>query len=201
MPSDVGAPGTGGGRRWELTPAALASLLAFLGPEEEAAARAYERIRRRLLKIFEWRGCDRPEELTDETFDRVARKLAEGLEVEADDPLRYFCGVAYRVFKEVLREEQKGRSALAEIRRLPPPAAADPEAERRLGCLDACLGEVEPAQRDLVLRYHAGDGRERIDDRHALAEELDVPLNALRIRVHRLRVKLEACVRACLSAK
>jgi DNA-directed RNA polymerase specialized sigma24 family protein len=201
MPSDVGAPGTGGGRRWELTPTALASLLAFLGPEEEAAARAYERIRRRLLKIFEWRGCDRPEELTDETFDRVARKLADGLEVEADDPLRYFCGVAYRVFKEVLREEQKARSALAEIRHLPPPAAADPEAERRLGCLDVCLGELGPARRDLLLRYHAGDGRERIDDRQALAEELDVPLNALRIRVHRLRVKVEACVRDCLSSK
>lgn len=202
MASDPGARGTGGERRWELTPEALASLLAFLGPEEEAAARVYERIRRRLVQLFVWRGCERPEELADETFDRVARKLAEGLEVEAEDPLRYFCGVAYRVFKEVLREQQKERAALAEIRHLPPPpAGADPEAVSRLDCLDLCLDGVEPAQRDLILRYHTGDGRERIDNRHALAEELEVPLNALRIRVHRLRVKIEACVRDCLKVK
>jgi DNA-directed RNA polymerase specialized sigma24 family protein len=201
MASDAGAPETDGERRWELTPQALASLLAFLGPEEEAAARVYERIRRRLVQIFEWRGCARPEELTDETFNRVAHKLADGLEVEAEDPLRYFCGVAYRVFKEVLREQQKERQALAEIRHLPPPAAADPEAESRLGCLDLCLDGVETGQRDLILRYHTGDGRERIGNRQALAEELEVPLNALRIRVHRLRVKIEACVRDCLKVK
>lgn len=201
MASDAGARGTGGERRWELTPEALASLLAFLGPEEEAAARVYERVRRRLVQILEWRGCARPEELADETFDRVAHKLAGGLEVEAEDPLRYFCGVAYRVLKEVLREQQKERAALAEIRHLPAPAGADPEAERRLGCLDRCLDGVESRQRDLILRYHTGDGRERIDNRQALAEELEVPLNALRIRVHRLRVKIEACVRDCLKVK
>lgn len=200
MASDAGARGTGE-RRWELTPEALASLLAFLGPEEEEAARVYQQIRKRLVQIFEWRGCARPEELTDETFDRVARKLADGLEVEAEDPLRYFCGVAYRVFKEVLREQQKERRALAEIRHLPPPPGADPEAESRLECLDLCLDGVESTQRDLILRYHTGDGRERIDNRQALAEELEMPLNALRIRVHRLRVKIEACVRDCLKVK
>lgn len=201
MSSDAGARGTGDQRSWELTPEALASLLGFLGPDEEVAARAYERIRTRLVQIFEWRGCARPEELTDETFDRVTRKLVGGLEVEAEDPLRYFCGVAYRVFKEVLREEQKERAALAEVRHLPPPAGADPEAESRMGCLDLCLDRIEPPQRDLILRYHTGDGRERIDNRQALAEELEVPLNALRIRAHRLRAKLEACVRDCVKVK
>ena len=201
MTSDAGAPGPGEERRWELTPEALASLLAFLGPDEDEAARAYERIRRRLVQIFDWRGCQRPEELADETFNRVAHKLAGGLEVEAADPLRYFCGVAYRVFKEVLREQQREREALAEVRHMPPPAGADPEAEPRLVCLDDCLSGIGDHQRELMLRYHTGDGRERIDNRHALAEELELPLNALRIRVHRLRVKLEACVRDCLKVK
>lgn len=201
MTSDAGARGPGEERRWELTPEALASLLAFLGPDEDEAAQAYERIRRRLVQIFDWRGCQRPEEMADETFNRVAHKLAGGLEVEAADPLRYFCGVAYRVFKEVLREQQREREALAEVRHMPPPAAADPEDEPHLACLDDCLSGFGELQRELILRYHTGDGRERIDNRQALAEELEVPLNALRIRVHRLRVKLEACVRDCLKVK
>jgi DNA-directed RNA polymerase specialized sigma24 family protein len=201
MTSNAGARGPGEERRWELTPEALASLLAFLGPDEDEAARAYERIRRRLVQIFDWRGCPRPEELADETFNRVAHKLAGGLEVEAEDPLRYFCGVAYRVFKEVLREKQREREALAEVRHMPPPAGNDSEEETRLVCLDDCLSGIGDNQREMMLRYHTGDGRKRIDSRHALAEELEVPLNALRIRVHRLRVKLEACVRDCLKVK
>lgn len=200
MSSDPGAHGTDE-RRWELTPGALARLLEFLGPDETAAARAYERIRARLVRIFEWRGCRRAEELADETFDRVARKLGAGLEVEADDPLAYFCGVAYRVFKEVLREDQREREALAEVRYLPPPAGADAESRRRLDCLDDCLENVETRQREMILRYHAGRGRARIANRQALAEELELPLNALRIRVHRLRRKIEACVRDCLKVK
>jgi DNA-directed RNA polymerase specialized sigma24 family protein len=190
----------GGEHRWRLTAEALASLLDFLGPDRNEAGRAYERIRRRLVQILEWQGCARPEELADETFDRVAHKLAGGLEVQAEDPLRYFCGVAYRVLKEVLREEQKERAALAEVRHLPP-AAADDEAERLLDCLDGCLTAVGEPRRRLLLRYHAGEGRERIDDRRALAAELGLPLNALRIRVHRLRAKIETCVLDCMKVK
>lgn len=204
MASEAGARArTGvvrGERRWRLTAEALASLLDFLGPDRHEAGRAYERIRRRLVQILEWSGCARPEELADETFDRVAHKLAGGLEVQAEDPLRYFCGVAYRVLKEVLREEQKERAALAEVRHLPP-AAADGEDERLLDCLDDCLTSIGEPRRRLLLRYHAGEGRERIDDRRALAEELGLPLNALRIRVHRLRAKIETCVLDCMKVK
>ncbi|MBL8114745.1 MAG: hypothetical protein JNK60_17825, partial [Acidobacteria bacterium] len=48
----------------------------------------------------------------------------------------------------------------------------------------------------LLLRYYQGDGASRIENRKALADELHVPMNALRIRVHRLRERLERCVTA-----
>lgn len=200
MSTDVG-PDRPAGNRWELTPEALASLLSFLGDDPNESGRHYELVRKRLIRIFAWRGWPRPEELADETFNRVAHKLAGGLEIEAEDPLRFFCGVAYRVAKEVMRSHQRERETLAEVRHLPPPVAADAENEERLTCLDDCLDHVGDRQRDMILRYHAGVGRERIDGRRALAEELGVPLNALRIRAHRLREALESCVRDCLKVK
>lgn len=200
MSSDPGPERPAGGR-WELTPEALASLLSYLGDDQEEAGRHYELVRKRLIRIFAWRGWEQPEELADETFNRVAHKLAGGLEIEAEDPLRFFCGVAYRVAKEVQRGRQRERESLAEVRHLPPPAAADPESEERMTCLDDCLDQVGERQREMILRYHAGVGRERIDGRRALADELGVPLNALRIRAHRLRESLERCVRDCLKVK
>ena len=80
-----------------LTPEGLAGLLSRLHPDPAEAAVLYEQIRRRLIRMFAWRGCGQAEDLADETFDRVARRLLEGATIDTPDPYRYFCGVAYRV--------------------------------------------------------------------------------------------------------
>ena len=53
-------------------------MLAELHPDIERAGEQYEKIRRKLLKLFEWRGCAHAEECADETFNRVAQKICEG---------------------------------------------------------------------------------------------------------------------------
>jgi DNA-directed RNA polymerase specialized sigma24 family protein len=183
----------------ELTPEGFEVLLAQLDPDREKAGQRYEIIRRKLIRLFEWRGCTSSEDLTDETFKRVARRLAEGVELRSNDPYGYFCGVAHLVFKEVLRRSQREQRAL-ESGGWPPPGccsdAEEPE-DRRLACLRRCLDLLPREKRDLVLRYH--QGQSNIDNRQALARELNIPLNALRIRVHRLRRKLEDCVAHCLK--
>ena len=77
------------GRAWE----ELCRLAGFQ-PDREAAGARYEQLRRRLLAIFSYRHCPHPEELADETLDRVARKLRElGGEFIGSDPARYVFGV------------------------------------------------------------------------------------------------------------
>ena len=76
------------------------------------------------------------------------------------------------------------------------PARSTPsDAERQLACLDECVQTFPPPTRELLLRYHAERGRTR----QQLADELGLPLNALRIRMFRARVALERCVTACLE--
>src|SRR5262249_12867895 len=82
----------------------------------------------------------------------------------------------------------------------PAPPEADPDHERRRDCLDRCLDRLGRARRNLVLRYYKEDGQSKIGDRKKLAEELGVDRNALRIRVYRIRAKLETCIESCLAA-
>jgi DNA-directed RNA polymerase specialized sigma24 family protein len=192
-----------------LTPEAFYALLTQLNPDRDRAGEIYETIRRKLVRLFEWRGCGSPEDLTDETINRVARRLAEGVELRSSDPYGYFCGVAHLVYKEVLRRASREHRAIVEGGGWPPASFEDggESSDRRLDCLRRCLGQLTPDQRDLVLRYHQGrsdqgknePGDNNIRNRQKLADEAGIPMNALRIRVHRLRRKLESCVHACLS--
>src|SRR5204863_6195928 len=58
-----------------LTRESFEILLAQLDPDRERAGELYETIRRKLIRLFEWRGCACPEDLADETFNRGARQL------------------------------------------------------------------------------------------------------------------------------
>jgi DNA-directed RNA polymerase specialized sigma24 family protein len=174
-----------------LTPAEFDALLAMLHRDREVAGQIYEGIRNRLIRMFEWRRCAHPEDLADETFNRVARKSAEGLALQRSDPYAYFCGVAHHVFQESARREQR-ENRFRESGDWPPSAPPEDEPDLRLEHLRQCLETLAADQKRLLLRYH--EDQQRIRSRKILCDELGIPMNALRIRVHRLRKKVEACV-------
>ena len=178
----------------ELTGEAFDALLASLDADREKAGERYEAIRGKLVRLFEWRGCESPETLADKTLNRVARRLAEG--VDPTNLQGYIYGVAHLVHKEEMRRMAREQKAL-DAGSWPPPQHDDEPDDRRLDCIRKCLEKLPPDQRRLVLEYYRGD--DNIRARRALCQELgDIPINALRIRVHRVRRKLESCVQACL---
>lgn len=184
----------------ELTGARLAKLLAALDPDPDKAGQLYEKIRRKLITLFDWRGAADPQQLADDTIDRVARKLEGGIEIASADPYRYFSGVAAFVFRETLkaRKTVSFNSAIA----VDPPVEVEEATEEhdiRMSCLDRCLGLLPAEQRDLILAYHEGDKRDRIQNRASLATRLGLTQTALRIRVHRIRENLEGCMADCLD--
>lgn len=177
-----------------LTPEGFEALLKFLDPDDrEHAGELYETSRRRLVRLFRWRGVGIPEDLADETINRAARRIAEGVKVT--EPYSYFCGIAYRVYQEVLRREKKEKPP--DVDEWPPrPPDEEEDVDERLECLRRCLDRLPEDQRILVLRYHQDE--DHIRSRQELSRDLGIPMNALRIRVHRVRKKLEDCVRDCL---
>jgi DNA-directed RNA polymerase specialized sigma24 family protein len=192
---------------WILTQEAFDRLLARLDPDLERGGQRYESIRRGLITFFECRGSSSPEDHADETINRVARRLMEGKEIYTGNPADYFYGVARYVLKE--HWSAPSAASLDSPASVPHPSQ-DPEElgerhferrrdEQRLDCLERCLDELAPKDRDLIGAYYQGETSVKIQNRKQLAEKLAIPLNALRIRALRIREKLEACVAQCMD--
>jgi len=178
-------------KEWILTQESFDALLSWLDPNREAAGRKYETIRCRLIKIFACRGCFEPEDLADETINRVTNKLKD---IETDftgEPALYFYGVANKVHLEYLRRKP--------VPTLPPPRSNTAEIELEHHCLDRCVEKLGPDNRSLVLEYYQDEKQAKIEHRKLLAERLGIALNALRIRAHRLRATLQRCLEDCLE--
>lgn len=184
-------------------------LLTQFDPDVNRAGEEYEFVRRGMIKYFECHGCASAFELADETIDRIARKIVEGVQIQEGKLHAYCYGVARNVFHEHLRRPDRDQPA---IELLPPHRhpSEDPielsrrrseqsELERRLVCLEVCVNLLPPEARKIMLSYYEGKRGARIRNRKLLAETIGVEMNSLRLRVHRVREKLEACLIDCLA--
>ena len=178
-------------KNWVLTQESFDALLDWLDPQREQAGQKYEDIRRRLIKIFTSRGCFEPEDLADETINRVTSKLRQIEDDFTGDHARYFYGVANKVHLEYLRRKPVQ----------PPPVLllTSDEVEQEFECLERCMEQLTPENRELVLQYYQEEKQAKIDHRKMLAEKLSIAVNALRIRACRIRASLLQCVQACLK--
>jgi DNA-directed RNA polymerase specialized sigma24 family protein len=182
--------------KWALTTEALDKLLAHFSDNREEAGAKYESMRSKLVRYFEWRMCPLPEDLADETINRVARRIDEGEDIF--NLPGYFLTVARLVFMESLRDRNRTSVPLDEISEVSAEQPQeDEQKELRLRCLDDCLNELPIESRTLILTYYHDERRAKIERRKQLAVGLGIPLNALRIRAHRIRMLLEKCVRDC----
>jgi len=180
-------------KEWELTEEAFSRFLTWLHPDPEQAGKKYEDVRRRLIKIFACRGCTCPEDLADETINRVTRRVPEIAETYVGDPALYFYGVAHNVHLEYVRRKPDPK---------PPPAPDEQsQSEEQYACLEQCMDRLPSHSRDLVLVYYQEEKHAKIGLRKQLAARLGIPLNALRIRACRIRMNLHECVVECLKQK
>jgi DNA-directed RNA polymerase specialized sigma24 family protein len=182
-----------------LTSDTFARLLDSLDADRERAGEEYEGLRCTLIRFFEWRSAPFPEEHADEVFNRVAKKLGDGIEVR--NMSSYCYEVARLVFLEAVKGHDSKRSQMDSIE-----VEADvadsidetTEKELRLVCLDDCLRALPRESADLILEYYRYEEHAQIDQRKALAERFGLRRDALANRAQRLRDKLELCVSGCL---
>lgn len=193
-----------------LTSASFDSLLAHLGPDRESAARAYLELRRALFVFFATRGTANPDEMTDETINRVARRLSEGERITTENPWSYFYGVARNVWRESLArrnvlislsDDNPAVEAQATPYDLMVSARERIEAEIRRECLEKCLAQLAPEDCELIVSYYQFSGGEKIENRKRLAAHLGLSGNTLRQKVARLRSRLAECVIICRRSR
>jgi len=196
-------------RAWDLASDAFQKLLNWLDAGSDSQGQSYLLMRQRLVTYFDRKNCLAPDELADETLNRVARRLEEENTISSDTPAHYCYIVARYIFMEHLREKQRNEVRLERVLRQS--TANDTSAseledqrssrEKLMSCLDQCTEKLEPPGGDLIIRYYFGERGAKIENRRALARELGISTNALSIRACRIRDRLEACVENCLDRR
>jgi DNA-directed RNA polymerase specialized sigma24 family protein len=166
-----------------LTRDAWDQLLRALDPDVAQAAARYERLRRCLIALYRSRALPDPEDLADQVLDGVARSLA--------DPRREVGAALREVAHQVGDAAHRGRRARAIALAALPALDGPDDPDDVLAQLCRCLDELPELDRRSLLSYEGADG-DRSRRRQALAAELGIPVNALRVRMHRLRVRLLA---------
>ena len=183
-----------------IPPESFEDILAWLNPDHEIAARMYVQLRHDLAKLFAFRGCTDAEGLTDEVFDRVARKVREVRPTYVGDPRLFFRAVANNLVKEDLK---RGKTQVSlEGIDLPEPTTNKYEEEKTAAleeCLHSCLQKISAANRELIVSYYAKEKQAKIDHRGELAQRFGISVETLRVKVYRIRGSLQECIERCLK--
>jgi hypothetical protein len=175
-------------------PSPFDEFLSWLSPDREEAAKKYLELRRKLIRTFIRGGCHIPDELVDVTIDRASKKIAEGTVDRSVDPNAYSFGIARNVLREYWKK--------------PRPGPLEPDflyvvlprvwTEDHLACFRKCWARLSEHQRNLFKRWHLCEkGREKIEVHKEMAEK-EGGINALRVKIHRIRTILRNCIAACL---
>jgi len=189
-------------KNWTTTASAFQRLLNWLDGATNSEGQKYLEMRRRLVAYFDRKNCATPDDLADETLDRVARRLEEENISTAEAPAKYCYIMARFVFMEHLRLSRQEGNLASDLERNSTEAMSDfsqapDEKNDRLSCMEECINQLQPADREIMLGYYVGKGREKIESRRSLAQRLSITSNALSIRACRIRDRLENCVRDC----
>jgi DNA-directed RNA polymerase specialized sigma24 family protein len=189
-----------------LTEIAFTRLLWWLDEGIDSHGERYLEMRRRLVSYFDRRNRPASNELADETLNRVAHTLERDGVIATRPPARYCYVVARFVLLEDLRGERRhvplDDTATALASRGNTITHGDPDGsstirEQRLDCLDHCLQALRAEQRELIVEYYRDQRRQKIERRRNLADRLGITMNALGIRVCRIRDALMTCVEGC----
>lgn len=169
---------------------AFRRFLAALSSDQEISPRLYQELRDKLVRYFSMRGLLRADEAADETIDRVVKKIEEGSDI--DNVTRYSFGVARLIMLEYLRKQGNEAGALRLMGQQDEPSDEKDEA-LLANYLRECLEETPSEDRSLVLQYYSFKGKHS-KDREKIAEEYNLTLNHLRVKIFRIKKRLGKCV-------
>lgn len=184
--------------------ASFDNFLLYLDADRERAAERYNKLHQSLISFFRLHGSSDPESRAGKTLEILCRQVAEGRVFEDLD--KYSVGVARNV---LLKERERSGSSHVSLDDLqtdydlrfscpPQQSLAETEASESLRreCMRSCVGELPEDDRLLITKYSGAGGHDK-GTREELAKEARISLDALRVRVHRIRTALKKCFLRC----
>lgn len=168
-------------------------LLARLNADQTLAGEEYEKLRKRLIYFFERKGCRIAAELGDETINRVARKIEEGIEIR--DMLKYSSTVARLVLKEHWDDPKREWEQIDE-QQSPAGNHNEESDDRALDCMKNCLHSLPEKDQELMVKNCTSNKQGKLE----IANSEGISINALRLKVFRIRTRLNECYQKCIGS-
>jgi DNA-directed RNA polymerase specialized sigma24 family protein len=175
----------------EVTQEQFELFLNWLCDDREKAGEEYERLRFRLMTFFSVRRARFPEELADETINRVILKIGD---IIIENKLGFIYGVAKNIFLESLRKEKEHLN-VDDISIAAPVAVAGFSNE----CLNKCLGQLPADKRSFILDYFSESKAAKVALRKEMSGSAGASIEAVRMQVVRIKRKLKICVEECMN--
>ena len=176
----------------ELTREKFTNFLRWLSPEGDRTGEEYEHLRFKLSTFFAQRHCLLSAELADETINRVILKIGEE---KIENQFAYCYGVAKNVYRESLRKERSHQRIDEE----PMIVKDDTGQSFSKECLEKCLAELSPEDRELILEYFSQVKGAKIESHRNISENIKITQTALRTRVMQIKQKLKVCIQEHIS--
>ncbi len=177
------------------------ALLKWLAEDREKAGEKYEQVRAGLMRFFRFKGCENTEELADETINRVASKVKTFDDSKNVQTISYFYGFAANILLEHHRARGKKNVQLDTVNFV---HKTELKFETKMeiseaDCLETCLDQLAADEKEIVLEYYSQEKIKKIEARKELARRLNYEMNALHVKVFRLRAVLGKCIKKCLE--
>ena len=190
--------------RIEASPDDFKRFLARLDPDPMRAWEAYAELRLALLTYFQHNRCSDCQQLADETLDRIAKKPDDYPIVNVAE---FAFGIARNVRREAARKVALRRDLAEAEEEKPEHNEPNPEdtivsrldMARRLACLRRCMSALPREEKQLFQQYHAAESEALDEHRQRLAKALGVSPSTLRMRISRIRKRLENCFENCVE--
>ncbi len=187
---------------WVLTQEAFDAFLKWLSPDRDDAAAQYEKIHRKLIKIFNFKGCDSSEILADETINRVIERVFRSVGSGETFPIQFIYGVAKIIHLEYISNPKNFildiNPDLAETSITETEFFGDDDMQT---CMKFCLESLKQTDSELIINYFSVSKESKLAERELICKKRGESMNSLRVKISRIRQKLQKCQKNCLSEK
>src|SRR5262249_1229567 len=161
-------------------------LLVIFDSDPERAGDKYIELYQNLVRYFEWNRKADAEDLAQETLKRGFSRLQGGQKITTTEPAAYFFGIARNLVREEWRARKHDQFDTDDQPSSPSPFHNLDAAEQRV-LLKECIRELSQEEFAMLLAYLEGDG-------DSLAQKTGLQPGTLRLRIHRIRKRLEKLV-------
>lgn len=181
-----------------MTGEGLEQFLNWLDADREQAALKYEKLRLKLVSYFVKRQCAAAEDLADKVLNAAMEHVLRQNVLLLGQPLPYIFGIARNVYRQYLNKQISFDGDI-DWQRLSFPDVSDEtsEKERLSECLRNCLRAMKDHDRQLFLLYYLKKTEALDEYRIRLAEKFGLTINAMRLKMMRLRDQLRICITTC----